>query len=323
MSPSKQADLKMCTGLWSEPNMRSPCSTLAFMNMEYEGVSAQLSKNIGRRRCRINQPSFVVSTYTMQHKSKQLRTYAFALKSYTAIAENKKTMTWLQRSSGGHMSSGLMLILEHRRSMMIMTMNSLFSVKPIHTLCVRWLACTEGNLTEQYNTFILWNIFNISSCYQKSHQMNSFSKLLPCWNVLAVGLLNMLQVPQLLCFFNFWGMTMKRLFFILKIYKQWLTDEKKHVTCCALTFTDQAIHWPVVVFRHHLPPLGWCCLSCPSCWPKWCVFSGRRLGNLRQTASDPPGRAGPGLVPQEASGCHSSCLQGITNMSWSDYSLFP
>lgn len=46
-----------------------PRSTLAFMNMEYEGISAQLSKNIGRRRCRTNQPSFVVSTFTMQHKS--------------------------------------------------------------------------------------------------------------------------------------------------------------------------------------------------------------------------------------------------------------
>lgn len=66
MSPSKQAS---SFALWSEQNMHCPCSTLVLMNMEYGGVSARLGKNTGRRKCRSNQPSFVVSIYTMHYES--------------------------------------------------------------------------------------------------------------------------------------------------------------------------------------------------------------------------------------------------------------
>ena len=78
----------------------------------------------------------------------------------------------------------------------------------------------------------------------------------------------------------------------------------------ALTFTDQAIHWPAVASHHHLPPRGLRCPSCPSYWLRWCVFEGPRHRSLHQTAPDPPGRAAPGWAPPEALGSHSSYLGG-------------
>lgn len=80
------------------------------------------------------------------------------------------------------------------------------------------------------------------------------------------------------------------------------------MTFCALTFTDQAIHWPAVASHHHLPPLGLRCPSCPSYWLRWCVSWEPRHRSLHQTAPDPPGRAAPGWVPPEVSGSHSSYL---------------
>lgn len=81
-----------------------------------------------------------------------------------------------------------------------------------------------------------------------------------------------------------------------------------NMTFCALTFTDQAIHWPAVASHHHLPPRGPRCPSCPSYWLRWCVFWVPRHRSLHQTAPDPPGQAAPGWAPPEASGSHSSYL---------------
>lgn len=82
-----------------------------------------------------------------------------------------------------------------------------------------------------------------------------------------------------------------------------------NMTFCALTFTDQAIHWPAVASHHRLPPRGRRCPSCPFCWLKWCASWELRRRSPHRTAPDPPGRAGPGSARRGASGCRSSSLE--------------
>lgn len=82
-----------------------------------------------------------------------------------------------------------------------------------------------------------------------------------------------------------------------------------NMTSQALTFTDQAIHWPAVASHRRLLPQGLRCPSCPSYWPKWCASWEPRRQSLHRTAPDPPGRAAPGWALLEALGSHSSYLK--------------